>query len=75
MVFKYEWTGTRVPKTVVFPNGQVETTQYMRDGLIMFMSGLSGSYERIDPNYSATFMIHESKEDKIEGLNSYLSKQ
>ena len=75
MEFTFEWTGTRVPKQVVFPDGSVETTQYMRDGLIMFISGKSAGYERIDPNYSAKFIIHNTFEDKKNTLDSYMLKQ
>ena len=45
--FAFEWTGTRVPQIVTFPNGLEKTVQYMRDGLFLFTDSTSAVYERL----------------------------
>ncbi len=44
--FFFEWEGTRVPRTVTFPDGTELKTGYMRDGILQF-DGFYATYERI----------------------------
>jgi hypothetical protein len=45
--FDFEWQGTRVPKTVTFPDGSVKESGYMRDGVMDFKDGTVVRYERV----------------------------
>ena len=49
--FAFEWEGTRVPKTVTFPNGSEKTVQYMRDGIFLFTDRTDAVYGRLADIY------------------------
>ena len=49
--FAFEWTGTRVPKTITFPSGLEKTVQYMSDGLFLFTDNTNAVYERLADVY------------------------
>ncbi len=45
--FVTEWTGSRVPKTVTFPNGLEKTVNHMRDGVLIFSDETTALYTRL----------------------------
>lgn len=46
IVFSWKWTGNRTPDFVNFPSGKKVKVEYMRDNIILFEDGNSGSYQR-----------------------------
>jgi len=44
--FPWKWTGNRTPEFVIFPSNKKSKVSYMRDGIILFEDGNSGSYQR-----------------------------
>lgn len=73
-IFKVTWQGSRVPKEVTLPDGTVETVQYMRDGICLFMSQRSATYERLG-DHEAEFTMIESFEQADEAVKTYQSAQ
>jgi hypothetical protein len=74
MKFKFTWQGSRVPKEVTLPNGTVETVQYMRDGICLFMSQHNATYERLG-DHEAEFTTIESFEQAKEAVANYQAAQ
>lgn len=46
ILFSWRWAGNRTPEFVIFPSGKKSKVSYMRDGIILFEDGNSGSYQR-----------------------------
>jgi hypothetical protein len=74
MNFKYTWQDYRVPKTVTLPDGNIETVQYMRDGICLFVSHRSATYERIG-DHEAEFTMIESFGQAKEAVANYRAAQ
>ena len=74
MKFKSTWQGSRVPKEVTLPDETVETVQYMRDGICLFMSQHNATYERIG-DHEAEFTMIESYGQAKEAVANYQATQ
>lgn len=74
MKFLFDWTESKNPRTVTFPDGHVEEVSYMRDGICLFKSSVSATYERHGEG-SAEFTVIESHDEAKDAVAAYAQKQ